>query len=383
MADTPMDERRFTDQEVHEILKRAVEKAPSRALVKSEVTRLWTGEDEILRLADERYEAVIGPLNGPERRAVRFLRTRHSGGLDLDVVEVRYLAFGRTGVLRLSLTVDSAPHVPPETAWEIVTGARPEAWGEPPEGEIGRVWEDTLNATLTAAHPEIESTDWSRYEGPLGVSDRIEAHGWRWVEDPPGSLRHRVEAQIWSQVPGDTTRLRFEAGGGEFIDWLHHPWLSPNGATCPGEDEAREVVEARAEFPDGYRFHESEPDSHSSSHRDLYWKRYGDGDLVEHDTAYASVRGGDLEIGQLLAVASPLDPRLDLNEGAGDAALGDAFRERFPDSVRCGEIRRVYVQIEGERTRRLAWVGNAIDQGRPIEVAVGSGGEVIRVQLTG
>lgn len=36
MADTPIDERRFTDKEVHEILKKAVEKAPSRALVKSE-----------------------------------------------------------------------------------------------------------------------------------------------------------------------------------------------------------------------------------------------------------------------------------------------------------------------------------------------------------
>ena len=36
MADTPIDERRFTDQEAHEILKKAVEKAPSRALVKSE-----------------------------------------------------------------------------------------------------------------------------------------------------------------------------------------------------------------------------------------------------------------------------------------------------------------------------------------------------------
>lgn len=36
MADTPIDERKFTDQEVREILKRAVEKAPSRTLVKSE-----------------------------------------------------------------------------------------------------------------------------------------------------------------------------------------------------------------------------------------------------------------------------------------------------------------------------------------------------------
>ena len=36
MADTPIDERKFTDQEVREILKKAVEKAPSRALVKTE-----------------------------------------------------------------------------------------------------------------------------------------------------------------------------------------------------------------------------------------------------------------------------------------------------------------------------------------------------------
>lgn len=36
MTDRTLEERRFTDREVREILKRAVEKAPSRALVKSE-----------------------------------------------------------------------------------------------------------------------------------------------------------------------------------------------------------------------------------------------------------------------------------------------------------------------------------------------------------
>jgi hypothetical protein len=36
MADAPLDERKFTDQEVREILRQAVEKAPSRALAKSE-----------------------------------------------------------------------------------------------------------------------------------------------------------------------------------------------------------------------------------------------------------------------------------------------------------------------------------------------------------
>ena len=36
VSDTPIDERRFSDREIREILKKAVEKAPSRALVKSE-----------------------------------------------------------------------------------------------------------------------------------------------------------------------------------------------------------------------------------------------------------------------------------------------------------------------------------------------------------
>lgn len=36
MSDIPIDERRFTEQEVREILKKTVERAPSRALVKSE-----------------------------------------------------------------------------------------------------------------------------------------------------------------------------------------------------------------------------------------------------------------------------------------------------------------------------------------------------------
>ena len=36
MPDTPIDERKFTDREVHEILKKAVARAPSQALVQRE-----------------------------------------------------------------------------------------------------------------------------------------------------------------------------------------------------------------------------------------------------------------------------------------------------------------------------------------------------------
>ena len=50
MADTPIDDRRFTDEEVREILKKAVEKAPSRALGNREGLSL--AEREGLSLAE-------------------------------------------------------------------------------------------------------------------------------------------------------------------------------------------------------------------------------------------------------------------------------------------------------------------------------------------
>lgn len=74
MVDTPLDERRFTDQEVHEILKKAVEKAPSRALVKSEGLSLAElkaigGEVGIdpARLEDAARSIALGGGNRPDR----------------------------------------------------------------------------------------------------------------------------------------------------------------------------------------------------------------------------------------------------------------------------------------------------------------------------
>ncbi len=74
MADTPLDERRFTDREVHEILKKAVERASSRALVKSEGLSLAElkaigGEVGIdpARLEDAARAVALGDDNRPIR----------------------------------------------------------------------------------------------------------------------------------------------------------------------------------------------------------------------------------------------------------------------------------------------------------------------------
>ncbi len=74
MAEGPIDERRFTDQEIHQILKRAVERAPSGALVKREGLSLAElkaiGEDvgiDPARLEDAARAVVQGSENRPNK----------------------------------------------------------------------------------------------------------------------------------------------------------------------------------------------------------------------------------------------------------------------------------------------------------------------------
>jgi hypothetical protein len=74
MVDTPIDERKFTDREVREILKKAVEKAPSRALAKSEGLSLAElksigGEVGIdpARLEDAARSLILGGGNRPNQ----------------------------------------------------------------------------------------------------------------------------------------------------------------------------------------------------------------------------------------------------------------------------------------------------------------------------
>ena len=125
---------------------------------KRQVAPLWTDEDEILRIADLRYEALIGPLETRERRVTHSLSARHSLGLSLDVVVARYQAWA------------------PTAAVDPVSDGTSDAGSE----------------TVAALWPEA-----------------------------------------WSQLPEDKTRLRFEAGSGRFIDWLHHPWCTAIEGPCP------------------------------------------------------------------------------------------------------------------------------------------------------
>jgi hypothetical protein len=74
MTDTPIDERKFTDREVREILKKAVERAPSGALMKSEglsLAELKSIGQEVgidpARLEDAARSVVLGGGNQPNR----------------------------------------------------------------------------------------------------------------------------------------------------------------------------------------------------------------------------------------------------------------------------------------------------------------------------
>jgi len=72
MADTPIDERKFSDEEVREILKRAVQRAPSRALMKREglsLAELKSIGEEVgidpSRLEDAARSVALGGRNQP------------------------------------------------------------------------------------------------------------------------------------------------------------------------------------------------------------------------------------------------------------------------------------------------------------------------------
>ena len=74
MPDTPIDERKFTDREVHEILKKAVARAPSQALVQREGLSLAElkaiGEEvgiEPARLEDAARAVALGGSNRGSR----------------------------------------------------------------------------------------------------------------------------------------------------------------------------------------------------------------------------------------------------------------------------------------------------------------------------
>ena len=74
MAETPIDERKFTDEEVQEILKEAVEKAPSRALAKGEglsLAELKSVGEEVgidpSRLEDAARSLALRKRNQPNR----------------------------------------------------------------------------------------------------------------------------------------------------------------------------------------------------------------------------------------------------------------------------------------------------------------------------
>ena len=69
MSDIPIDERRFTEQEVREILKKTVERAPSRALVKSEGLSLadLKAIAQCLQAVAGQLRFAFGVFRGPRR----------------------------------------------------------------------------------------------------------------------------------------------------------------------------------------------------------------------------------------------------------------------------------------------------------------------------
>jgi len=200
------------------------------------------------------------------------------------------------------------------------------------------------------------------------------------VGEPPHT--QVFEADVWSTIPGEQVLIRMNADTGDLMGWRHAGWFCRSESSdipAREEEELRSGVEALALFPQDLRRADGWLSTDRSGHYELLWKRFEKGEEVENDTFYACVNRFTGQAAECASNWSTLSPELDLDAGAARAVLATAYAAHFPDAVGCGALRRMYVEIPGESTKPRAWVANAVDASGPVQIAVGNGGKVLRV----
>jgi len=166
------------------------------------------------------------------------------------------------------------------------------------------------------------------------------------------------------------------------MGWRHAAWFrrsEPADIPAKEEEELRSGVETQTLFPKDMRRADGRLSTDRPGHYELLWERSEAGETVENDTFYACVNRFTGRAAECVNNWSTLVPELDLDAGAARAVLANAYAAHFPDAIRCGALRRMYVEIPGQPVKPRAWVANAIDASGPVQIAVGNGGEVLRV----
>ncbi len=328
---------------------------------------MWTGEDAALEVTDGYLCALLGmsSLRSESRLYTRRAgRARWSEGLAKSLFEVHYLGWEPTLLVHLSWDAREGRVV----GWERARRPRPrQGWPRPAEDADLR--DPVLGARLV---DEVMDR--------LGEAIRVQRIAALPREGAPDI--QLFEADLWSPIPGEEILIRVNADTGDLMGWRHAGWFrggEPPDATARDQEGLCAAVEGLSLFPRGMRRGDGWLSTDRPGHHELLWGRFEDGEEVENDTFYACVNRYTGQVAECMCNWSELAPSLDLDAAGAQVALDRAFKEHFPGAVRCGGLRRMYVEIPGQSVKPRAWVASGVDTSGPVQIAVGNGGEVLRV----
>ena len=327
---------------------------------------MWTSDQAALAAADQRFCELLGcaSLRLEDRLYTRLPQPeRWSTGLCKRLFDVQYRGWQPS--LRLRLVWD------PERQQEV-------AWNDFPFREPPADWQrDPL------ASPVTDTVQLERLR--RHVQDRLRQSVYvdKWVSHPRrGQPRCTVfEGEIWAAIPNEQILIRLNADTGDLMGWRHAAWFAPGDASEPAgldEEALRQAVEALALFPRGMARGDAWSSTDRPGHCEMLWRRFEQGEEVENDTLYACVNRFSGKVAECVLNWSPLVRELNLDAPAALEAFAAVFTQQFPGAIRCGTVRRMYVEIPDQAAKRRAWVANAMDTSGPVQIALGSGGVLLR-----
>jgi len=327
---------------------------------------MWTTSRHALEAADRRICELLvrrsleegGRLYTREPQPERW-----SDGLSKSLHEVIYRGWQPLALCRLIL--------------DRVTGSL-RGWKtfdpkEPPAG-----WQAAARAKPVKEKAKLQ---WLERHVEHRIGRPVPISGFVEYPAPERTSRSVFEGTAWEPIAGETILIRHNSETGDFMGWRHEAWFNREPGPFPAipVQELQASVEQSPLFPPGMRFVDHWPSGDRAGHHELLWVRYHEGEEVENDTVYVSVSLVDRRIAECVINWSPLDQNLDLEPGAAFAAFPEAFDRHFPGSLRCGTPVRKYIEIPKQSIKPRVWAASAIHDSGPVQICIGNGGRVLRV----
>jgi hypothetical protein len=328
---------------------------------------MWTNNPTALETADRHLCRLLGlpALRTADRLYTRTAAPeRWSDGLAKRLFDVSYTGWQSPRLFRLRWD----PQRNAETAWqEFHITEPPIDWHALPQA--APLTDPALRARMVA-HVQ------SHFPQSVQVFDLL-SYG------RPGRPT-LFDGEIWSAIPGEQILIRLNADSGDLMGWRHNNWFAesaaanPDAPAAPDEESLRQSVEALPLFPKGMKRDNAWLSTDRPGHMEMLWKRFEDGEEVENDSLYATVNVATGQVPECVLNWSTLTRDLDLDPTAARQAFLAAFAQEFPGAVRCGTVRRMFIELPGQTTKPRAWVANAIADSGPVQIALGSGGVILR-----